>query len=129
MHPSGYKISAGFQSRQVTFAGCNQSEANVRKISDTAALSQNVRNFPDVIDVIEVERNFADKKEKSILDFPTKSVQKTLTVLILYPKKKHPAANLIYYLCVYLTTAFWQDKNLVLKSILKEFLLYEYLEA
>ena len=49
MHPSGYKISAGFQSRQVTFAGCNQSEANVRKISDTAALSQNVRNFPDAI--------------------------------------------------------------------------------
>ena len=28
----------------------------------------------------EAERNFADKKEKSILDFPTKSVQNTLTV-------------------------------------------------
>ena len=33
----------------------------------------------------EVERDFANKKEKSILDFPTKSVQNTLTVSLFSP--------------------------------------------
>ena len=58
----------------------------------SSAFFQNVRNFPDVIvdsmgndnykQGSDFFMTFSGKKEKSILDFPTKSLQNTLTVSI-----------------------------------------------
>lgn len=69
----------GFQERQSRSAGTVRRTEWTREESfDYSGSTVYQKTFVETES--EAERNFADKKEKSIWDFPTKSLQNTLTV-------------------------------------------------